>query len=473
MVKCVVVKSPVKGMGKSVLITALCRIYTKKGYHVAPFQACNISSDSYFTGDGGEVGISQVLQAEAASVRPSMHMNPVLLKPQNDGGFELIIHGESLGFVNDIDSYKDLQLKAVDESFNILKDIYDIVFIESVGSSFEVDCPEADVILIGDDFSRDDFRGVDGVVINHFKEDTGIVDDVECGVPVWGVLPYSDSLILPCEGSFSMREGRLLDDSRGIVVGVIDLPEAAIFSDIDPFDFEDDVAIRMIGVHDIGACDDVDLIVIPGTRSTTDDARVLMDSGMGVKIIERSVEVPVFGICGGYQILGNSIQDKDHGDGGLEFVETLGLLDIDTDFEMSEKVVCDTRARVIGGDGLMGLAKLVFGGMGGEVICGYELHKGNTYIRGEDACPVFIVDCGLGNNQSGVFDGACGEGNVLGTYVHGIFDNHNIRGGLLNYIRACKGLELKEYDGGFVGGYCVDVLAGFVGACLDGDLWSW
>lgn len=461
MAKCVIIKGTGTGVGKSLLVTALCRIYTRKGYRVAPFQACNISLKSHSTCDGGEIGISQVLQAEAASVEPIMHMNPVLLKP-NDEGLELIIHGESHGIVKDTGFYHDFGLGAVRESFNFLNDEFDIVFVESSGEDY--DFINGDVILIGDSFSDVSWDGVVGVVVNTLS-----VFDGEVDVPVCGVLPYDDALILPDEGAYSMRERRLLVGDKSIVVGVVNLPSAANFTDMDPFDFEDDVAIKMLDIDNPDCLDDVDLIIIPGTRSTTDDARSLMDSGMGDRIIEKSDDVPVIGICGGYQILGNSIQDKNQADGDLEFVKTLGLLDIDTDFEMDDRVVCDTKACFVDSDNLVGLAKVLFSGMGGSVISGYELHKGNTYIGGDGTCPLFVVSEGLGNNQVDVFDGACGEGNVLGTYLHGIFDNSSFRDPLLNYIRGCKGLRLKyDVDSCYGdGGYSLDKLVGVLEACLD------
>ena len=255
------------------------------------------------------------------------------------------------------------------------------------------------------------------------------------GEPVLGVLPYDETLKLPEEDSASLTT-HVFEEDKDITIGVIRLPKIANFTDIDPFEYESDVALKMIGINeDIG---DVDAILIPGTRNSTEDMFALRESGLADKIIEKSSEIPIVGICGGIQILGNIIHDEEKRESKHGTIEGLGLLDIESNFSRSEKIVTQSSATI--SENLDGIAAEIFKNIVGETVTGYEIHEGTTDLLNSTA--LLNVKEGQGNNDNGEIDGAC-NGNVFATYFHGIFHNYNFRREFLNYIRVSKGLEAK------------------------------
>ena len=458
--------------GKSMLVAALCRIYKNRGYKVAPFKSQNMSLNSYTTKENGEIGIAQMLQAEAAMVEPSIHMNPILLKPKGDFTSNVIIQGKSIGDMNFYDyqhKYHDTALKAIHESFEILSDQYDVIIIEGAGSPAEINMrkqdianmeiahmADANVILIADIEMGGVFAAIAGTyvllddydrsrlkatVINKFRGNLDILkpglDRIEeiTGVPVLGVLPYDETLKLPEEDSASLTTHVFAED-KDISIAVIRLPKIANFTDIDPFEYEEDVALKMIGINDeIG---DVDAIIIPGTRNSTEDMFALRESGLAEKIIEKSSEIPVVGICGGLQILGNVIHDEERRESKHGTIDGLGLLDIESSFSRSGKIVTQSVATIP--ENLEGIAGEIFKNIIGEEVTGYEIHEGTTELLGSSR--LLNVEKGQGNNDAGEVDGASCE-NVFATYFHGIFHNYNFRREFLNYIRVKKGLEAK------------------------------
>ena len=472
MTNCIMVQGTSSNAGKSMLVAALCRIYKNRGYKVAPFKSQNMSLNSYTTKENGEIGIAQMLQAQAAMIEPSVHMNPILLKPKGDFTSNVIIQGKSIGDMNFYDyqhKYHDTALKAVKESLDILKEEYDVIIIEGAGSPAEINMrdqdlanmeiahlADANVILIADIEMGGVFASIAGTyvllddydrsrlkatVINKFRGNLDILkpglERIEeiTGEPVLGVLPYDETLKLPEEDTASLTT-HVFEEDKDITIGVIRLPKIANFTDIDPFEFEDDVSVKMIGVNDdIG---DVDAILIPGTRNSTEDMFSLRESGLSEKIIKKAKEIPVVGICGGLQILGNIIHDEDKRESKHGTMEGLGLLDIESTFTREEKIVTQSTATIP--DDLEGLAGEIFKNIAGESVNGYEIHEGTTDLL--NSKPMFNVTKGQGNNDNGMFDGAC-NGNVFGTYFHGIFHNYNFRKEFLNYIRVKKGLEAK------------------------------
>ena len=320
MAKCIMVQGTSSNAGKSMLVAALCRIYKNRGYNVAPFKSQNMSLNSYTTKENGEIGIAQMLQAEAAMIEPSIHMNPVLLKPKGDFTSNVIIQGKSIGDMNFYDyqhKYHDDAFNAIKESFRILSDEYDVIIIEGAGSPAEINMrdqdianmeiahlADANVILIADIEMGGVFAAIAGTyvllddydrsrlkatVINKFRGNLDILkpglDRIEeiTGEPVLGVLPYDETLRLPEEDSASLTTHVFAED-KDITIGVIRLPKIANFTDIDPFEYESDVALKMIGVNDeIG---DVDAIIIPGTRNSTEDMFALHESGLAERIID-------------------------------------------------------------------------------------------------------------------------------------------------------------------------------------------
>ena len=502
MTKCLMIQGTASNAGKSLIVAALCRIYTKRGYKVAPFKSQNMSLNSYTTKENKEIAIAQVLQAKAANIEPTVDMNPILLKPKGESCSQVIIQGEAVGNKDffrkydktkatqkDIDNnlmddedYRIIAKEAVIDSLNTLKKDYDIIIMEGAGSPAEINLREGDlanmgaaeiadanVLLVGDidkggvfasiagtfllldDADRSRFKGV---IINKFRGKQELlcsgIERLEeiIKVPVLGIVPYAENLQLPEEDSASLKEHdwtkEFKENDNHIVIGVVKLPKIANFTDIDPFDTEDDVEVRMIEVHNYEEkIKDVDALILPGTRNSTEDIMELEKSGLAEKIREISNEqnIPIIGICGGYQILGNKIYDKDHKESKLDEVEGLGLLDIESEFIREGKIVKQSLATIeIGENGSKenGIFHEIFSKINGEEVTGYELHEGTTNLL--SAKPLFKIEKGIGNNDNDQFDGAYNE-NVFGTYFHGIFNNYNIRREFLNHIRKNKGLE--------------------------------
>ena len=296
----------------------------------------------------------------------------------------------------------------------------------------------AGTYVLLDDYDRSRLKAT---VINKFRGNLDILkpglDRIEeiTGEPVLGVLPYDETLKLPEEDSASLTTHVFAED-KDISIGVIRLPKIANFTDIDPFEYEEDVALKMIGVNDeIG---DVDAIIIPGTRNSTEDMYALRESGLADKIIEKSSEIPVVGICGGLQILGNIIHDDEKRESKHGTIDGLGLLDIESSFSRAGKIVTQSVATIP--DDLEGIAGEMFKDIIGEEVTGYEIHEGTSELLGSSR--LLNVKKGQGNNDDGKIDGAS-SGNAFATYFHGIFHNYNFRREFLNYIRVKKGLEAK------------------------------
>ena len=478
MTKCLMIQGTSSNAGKSIMVAALCRIYSNRGYKVAPFKSQNMSLNSFTTFENKEIAIAQVLQADAAKIEPSVHMNPILLKPKGEFTSQVIIHGKAIGDMNFYDyqhNCRKYALNAINESLNILKDKYDIIIIEGAGSPAEINMREQDianmeiahladanVILVADIDRGGVFASIAGtfqlldeydksrlkaVIINKFSGNLDIlqpgIDKIEkiIKAPILGVLPYDHSLKLPEEDSASLYEHKF-KSGKPITIGVIKLPKIANFTDIDPFEYEDDVGLKLIELdEEIG---DVDAIIIPGTRNTILDAIALKESGKAKEIIELSKKIPIVGICGGYQILGEIIYDESKKESSIGTIEGLGLLNIESKFERDEKVVKQSEA-ILANDIIHNYGQLkdnnivkIFDNISGELIKGYELHEGTTILNG--SIPLFKIKKGIGNNENSDFDGAV-EGNVIGTYFHGIFHNYNFRREFLNYIREKKGIN--------------------------------
>ncbi len=462
--KCIMVQGTSSNAGKSVVVAALCRIFAKKGYRVAPFKSQNMSLNSYTTNENAEIAMAQVLQAEAAGVEPSYNMNPILLKPKEDFISQVIVHGKPAGDMNFYyyqNNFRQEALEAIESSLNSLKNDYDIIVIEGAGSPAEINMldkdlanmqiarmADADVILVADidrggvfasiagTFSllpETDTKRIKGIIINKFRGNLDIllpgIQQIEeiVGVPVLGVLPYDNSLKLPEEDSASLTEHKYSKEGR-IKIGVIRLPRISNFTDIDPLEYEPDVSIKLIELdEEIG---DVDAIIIPGTRNSISDLVSLKQSGLADDIKHLSTEIPIFGICGGYQLLGDKLIDEKFQESKYGSVEGLGLLDVQTIFGEIDKIVKQSHGKIVG-NGL-------FKGLKGADITGYELHEGITLLG--DSKPLLKMIEGCGNNIESGFDGAV-NGLTAGTYFHGIFHNFYFRRFFTNYLRIKKGIE--------------------------------
>lgn len=460
---CIMIQGTSSNAGKSVAVTALCRIFAKRGYKVAPFKSQNMSLNSYTTNEDAEIAMAQVLQAEAAGVEPSYNMNPILLKPKEDFISQVIVHGKPAGDMNFYhyqNNFRQQALDAIESSINALKEDYDIIVIEGAGSPAEINMldkdlanmqiarmADADVILVADidrggvfasiagTFSllpEEDRNRIKGIIINKFRGNLDIlmpgIRQIEeiVGVPVLGVLPYDDNLKLPEEDSASLSEHKYRGDGD-VVIGVLRLPRISNFTDIDPLEYEPDVTIKLIEMDDeIG---DVDALIIPGTRNSVSDLVALKKSGHADKIVQLSRDIPVFGICGGYQMLGTMIHDDDHQESKYGTVEGLGLLNIETRFGEVEKVITQSKG-ILTGEG-------VFKDLKGETVEGYELHEGTSSVQKSPALMKIVK--GFGNDSRG-YDGAV-NGLVSGTYFHGIFHNFKFRRTFMDHVRSSKGLE--------------------------------
>ena len=514
MTKCLMIQGTASNAGKSLIVAALCRIYARRGYKVAPFKSQNMSLNSYTTKENKEIAIAQVLQSQAAMIEPTVDMNPILLKPKGSSISQVIIQGEAIGdkdffrqydsknddLINEAD-YRKIAKGAVIDSLNKLKEEYEIIIMEGAGSPAEINLREGDlanmgaaeiadanVLLVGDidkggvfasvagtfmlldDADRSRFKGV---IINKFR---GNVDLLDSGierleeiikVPVLGIVPYAENLNLPEEDSASLKEHEwnknFSKDSENaddhIIIGVVKLPKIANFTDIDPFESEEDVEVRMIELYNYKEkINDLDALILPGTRNSTEDMKELEKTGLADEIRKMANDKNKFiiGICGGYQILGKKIIDKNHKESALDEIEGLGLLDIESEFIREGKIVKQSTAHIdlnvdlkdnttLSKDDITPIQEIeimenIFSPINGEEISGYELHEGTTNLI--NSKPLFKIVKGIGNNDNDTYDGAYKD-NVFGTYFHGIFNNYNLRRELLNHLRKNKGLEIK------------------------------
>lgn len=451
--------------GKTLTVAAVCNILSRRGYRVTPFKSQNMSLNSYTTIDNEEMSIAQVMQAEAAGIEPNCNMNPILLKPKGEFLSQVIVQGKPAGdmrFDDYQNNFRDEALVAIKDSLNKLKDDYDIVILEGAGSPAEINMydkdlanmlmariTDADVILVADIdqggvfasivgtyylIPEEDRRRIKAIIINKFRGNPDVlksgIDKVEeiTGIPIIGIMPFDETLNLPEEDSASLTTHQFSENEK-ITIGTLRLPKIANFTDIDPLDYESDVGIKLVSIYE--DFEGLDALIIPGTRNTVDDIEELKKSGAFDKIKELSKEIPIFGICGGYQMLSKEILDPKFIESNHGSVEGLGLIDAVTKFGEIEKVVKQSEGTIIS-DSEIGFKE-------GTPVTGYELHEAIT-ILGEDAKPLIKLTKGHGNDPSSEFDGAI-TGNVCGTYFHGIFHNYEFRRLFTDYLRVKKGLK--------------------------------
>lgn len=478
MAKPIMIQGTMSNAGKSLLCAALCRIFRQDGYRVAPFKSQNMALNSYITDTGAEMGRAQVVQAEAAGIPPDVRMNPILLKPTTDVGSQVIVNGRPVGNMNAMEySRRKLEfLPQVMDAYHSLAEENDIIVIEGAGSPAEINLRKEDlvnmglarridapVMLVGDIDRGGVFAQLYGTVallepeekalvkatiINKFRGDPAILapglttlEDL-CGAPVAGVVPYvyvdideEDSLSTRVEGD---RQRKLLD------IAVIRLPRISNYTDFSPFERYANVSVRYVGrVRDL---QDPDIILLPGTKSTIADLMWLRQSGLEAAILKAAdAGKLVFGICGGYQMLGNSISDPD----GVESAEVdriagMALLDMDTTFR-GQKIQRQTDGTFSGVGGMLS-------GLNGMDYTGYEIHMG------ESAVPLPPVQH---------------RGSVYGSYIHGIFDAPGITDCILQAVCRKKGIDFDALGSFDLKAYKqrqYDTLAQAVRSGLDMDL---
>ena len=444
------------GAGKSLFVTALCRIFYKDKYKVSPFKSQNMALNSYITKDGKEMGRAQVVQAEASGLEPSVNMNPILLKPSTMNKIQIIVCGKSIGNMSGVEynQYKKNLIPVLKETYSKIENENDIVVIEGAGNPAEINIKEEDisnfamariadapVILIADIdrggvfasiygtimlLKEEDRKRIKGIVINKFrgnkevlKSGFEIIENLT-GVRTLGVIPYTD-IDIEDEDSLSekYKSFKLNKSSNKIKISVIKLKHISNVTDIDALSIYDDVEIQFVSERSqIG---NEDLLIIPGSKNTIDDLKWLKESGIAEEIIKRArTETIIFGICGGFQILGNKVKDPYHIEGDIEELNGLGLLDLETIME-NEKTLVQYKGKLVVDNGILKT-------LNNFEIKGYEIHQGIT--KGNEK--------NLTTDERTIF---VNRDNIIATYLHGIFDNKDFTDTLLNEIRRRKGLE--------------------------------
>ncbi|MFC0471932.1 cobyric acid synthase [Halalkalibacter kiskunsagensis] len=442
--------------GKSALVTALCRIFVQDGFNTAPFKSQNMALNSYITACGKEIGRAQGVQAEAAGVVATTDMNPILIKPSGEYKSQIVVNGKpyknmKAGAYRQDFFQKGLQL--IRESYDRLSIQYERIVIEGAGSPAEVNLNDrelvnmrvaqianAPVILIGDIekggvfaslvgtlqlIEPKDRKRVIGVIINKFRGDVSLLQpgltwfEEYTGVPILGVVPYMDDLLIEAEDSVVLSNyTSKVDSSKEIDIAVIRYPMISNFTDIDPFFEETDCHVRFVRkAEELG---EPDLLILPGSKNTIEDMMFLHDTGLANRILDlEQKETMIVGICGGYQMLGNRIEDKYGMESSKKMAEGLGLIPMTTSMA-SKKTTVQSRGIAIFGEKNI-------------PVSGYEIHMGESHYEKE--CNHFVQ---LSERNEGMITH---DKQIIGTYFHGIFHNDLFREVLLNEIRQTKGLS--------------------------------
>ena len=451
--------------GKGTLVAGLCRILADRGVKVAPFKSQNMSLNSYVTESGEEIARAQAFQAFAARTPIKADMNPILLKPKGDMTSQVVFHGKPFGDLAAKDYWREFALttgfEGVKQSFDRLSKEYDVIVIEGAGSPAEInlyeldianmkvaDLADAQVILVADIDRGGAFASivgtmallkpehrarVRGFVLNKFRGEIDLLKpgfetlQNMTGAPMLGVLPYIEGLRLPEEDSVSLSHVTR-DRTKPVTVAVLRLPRISNFTDFEPLQVNP--MVNVIYAHHKEDLEGADLVILPGTKNTVADLEWLRENEMDSSIRDLSRQGrPIIGICGGYQMLGKKIHD----DSGLESgspitIDGLGLLDVETTFDSYEKVTERVSAVPVG-------KGMILDGCRGQQLTCYEIHMGTT-ILGAMAEPAFRV-VQRGETVATSLDGAIDRnGLVLGTYLHGLFDEPPVRESVVAYLAS-------------------------------------
>lgn len=440
----IMVQGTASSVGKSLICTALCRIFSNDGHNIAPFKSQNMSLNSYVTNEGLEMGRAQVLQAMAAKVEPSALMNPILLKPSSANKSQVIIKGRPY---KDMDAteyfnYKPNLKEMITESYKKLEENNDFIIIEGAGSPVEINLMENDIVNMGmaeiakapvllvADIDKggvfasiygtvmllgeEDRKRIKGIIINKFRGDKTLlrpgVEIIEnlVNIPVIGIVPYFNIDLDEEDGACDFKRG-----NGEIRVSVIKLPRISNFTDFDGFKFDDDVQVNYIeSPEDIK---NSDIVIIPGSKNTIEDLRWLKHKGFENEI--RDFKGIVFGICGGYQMMGRILKDLDGVEVSKGEVERgLGIFNGETTFQ-GDKITLNVKGSAMGCK-----------------VYGYEIHTGRTIGNTNPFVEIAI------DNKS-YMDGDRKD-NYFGTYLHGIFDSNEFRTMILNEIRKKKNMKM-------------------------------
>lgn len=460
MAKVIMVQGTMSNAGKSLVAAGLCRIFKQDGYRAAPFKSQNMALNSYITKEGLEMGRAQVMQAEAAGIEPMVCMNPILLKPTNDRGSQVIVNGQVLGNMpaREYFAYKKQLIPEIKKAFRELEQYADIIVIEGAGSPAEINLKQNDIVNMGlakmvdapvllvGDIDRggvfaqllgtlmlledEEKARVKGLIINKFRGDKTILDpgitmlEERGGIPVTGVLPY---MKISVDDEDSLSE-RLTSREKGMVnIAVVRFPRISNFSDFSAFERIPGVKVQY--VTSPKELEFADLVILPGSKNTIGDLKWLRESGMEASVFRFAQEKPVMGICGGYQMLGQSISDPDQVEEGGQ-IRGMELLPTETVLRES-KTTLQVAGAVLEAKGFWSCISQC-------PIEGYEIHMGETAYAGSEEVLAFTA---IGPEKK--TDGAiCG--NVCGTYVHGFFDRGDVAYRIAKALAEKKGVELKE-----------------------------
>ncbi len=461
MMKAIMVVGTTSHAGKSLIATALCRIFSRRGWRVSPFKGQNMALNSYVTPSGGEIGYAQAVQAWAADVMPCVEMNPILLKPQGDMTSQVIIMGQAVGKVSASDYYEHYFTKgwqAIEESLKRLSHEFDLVVCEGAGSPAEINLKHRDLTnmrvakylnaptLLVVDIDRggafahvvgtlellepEERALIKGVAINKFRGQRSLLEsgitwlEERTGIPVVGVIPWIEELF-PAEDSLDLLERNLRQKTDSeVTIAVIRLPRISNFTDFDPLESEPTVQVKYLAPNQpLGY---PDAVIIPGTKTTINDLMILQKTGMAAEIHNYAAAGgTVLGICGGFQMLGQQLIDPDGIEGHAGQVKGLDLLPLKT-WITTNKI---TRPRLVTSNyPQVGLP-----------VSGYEIHQGRSrLLELETAAKQSAYQPLFDDPSLGIVDVSQ---SVWGTYLHGLFDNGPWRRAWLNQLRHQRGLS--------------------------------
>ena len=449
--KCIMVQGTMSGAGKSLLCAALCRIFAQDGYRVAPFKSQNMALNSFVTRDGLEMGRAQVVQAQAAGIEPDVRMNPILLKPSSDVGSQVIVNGEVRGQMSAAAYFKMKRalIPEILSAYNSLAETVDIIVIEGAGSPAEINLKADDIVnmglarlvdapvLLAGDIDRggvfaqlygtvallepEERARIKGLIINKFRGDVEILRpglamlEEKTHLPVFGVVPY---LKVDIEDEDSLSDRLQVKNAvKPLDAAIVRLPHISNFTDFMPLEQHPLLGVRYVQTtRELGA---PDCVILPGTKNTVDDLLWLRQCGLEAAISKLAQRgTPVLGVCGGYQMLGQTLADPEGTESGRpQTLRGLGLLPTTTVFG-TEKHLTQTAARA---------AAVPFAG---AALTGYEIHAGRTEVRGSAFCTI----------ADGTPEG-CVQDGVFGTYLHGLFDTGELTEKLTAFLCKRKGLD--------------------------------
>ncbi len=461
--KVVMLQGTGSSVGKSLLVTGLCRVFAQDGYAVAPFKAQNMSLNSGVTPDGLEIGRAQVAQAQAAGIEPSVEMNPVLLKPESNATSQLVEMGKMRGrmYARQFLTRREGLWKTITYALDSLRSRFDIVVIEGAGSPAEINLRAGDIVnmavalyadspvfIIGDInkggvfaslygthalISEDERNLVKGFIINKFRGNVRILEpglhQIEdlTGIKVIGVVPYLTDVYVPEEDS--PREARvsdLADEDNYVEIVVVALPHIANFDEFDPLARQSGVRLRYVReADDFG---NPDMVILPGSKMTIADLDYVRSSGIESRIRSHLWNGrALMGICGGMQMLGHSIHDPDGIESERPTAKGLGILDIDTRF-VGDKLTTRTEGRIVGDRGLLSDAR-------GMKVTGYEIHVG---VSDSERSGARVMESVSGDTALGFADRT---GRVFGSYIHDLFKNSAFTDRIVRNVAFMKGLN--------------------------------